>query len=145
MIFLAASMVFVLDRITKIAIVSSMHPGESISVLPNIFHITFVLNNGTAFGLLKGQNVILAAFSGIVAVAITVYAVTHKIKNLALSLVLGLILGGALGNLFDRVKFGCVVDFIDLRVWPVFNIADSAITVGVVILGILLCTRSSLR
>ena len=143
MIFAIASLVFVLDRITKIIALSAMSSGQSIEVLPNIFHITLVLNNGTAFGLMKGQNTVLAAITAAATVAIVAYAVTHKGPGLAVSSALGLILGGALGNLLDRIKFGCVIDFFDLRIWPVFNIADSAITVGMIILVIILCTRSS--
>ncbi|MDD5428520.1 MAG: signal peptidase II [Candidatus Omnitrophica bacterium] len=143
MIFALASLVFVLDRITKIIALSAMSSGQSIEVLPNIFHITLVLNNGTAFGLMKGQNTALAVITAAAAVSIVAYAVTHKGLSLAVSSALGLILGGALGNLLDRIKFGCVVDFFDFRIWPVFNIADSAITVGMIILVIILCTRSS--
>lgn len=143
MIFLLASIVFILDRITKIIAVSTMSYGQSVNVLPNIFNITLVLNNGTAFGLMKGQNAILAVFTAVAVVLIVIYVVTHKGLGLAVSLALGLILGGALGNLLDRIKFGYVVDFLDFRVWPVFNIADSAITVGMLILVVILCTRSS--
>lgn len=135
MIFLVASFVFVLDRITKMAVAGSMSYGQSIGILPDIFHFTFVFNNGTAFGLLKGQNMMLAVFAALAIIAVAVYAVKHKIPGLAVSSALGLILGGALGNLFDRVRFGHVIDFLDFRVWPVFNIADSAITVGMIILA----------
>ena len=138
-----ASLVFILDRITKIIAVRTMSYGQSINVLPNIFHITLVSNNGTAFGLMKGQNVILAVVAAVAVVLIVIYAVTHKGLGFAVSLALGLILGGALGNLLDRIKFGYVIDFFDFRIWPVFNIADSAITVGMIILVIILCTRSS--
>jgi signal peptidase II len=145
MIFLIASLVFVLDRLTKIAVVKAMAYGQSIKILPNIFHLTFIFNNGTAFGLLKGQNTSLAVFSALAAIFIIVYGVTQKGLSLWFSLALGLILGGALGNLFDRIRFGHVIDFLDFRVWPVFNVADSAITIGMAILIIILCTRHSLR
>jgi signal peptidase II len=145
MTFLAASLVFVLDRLAKIAVVKCMSLGQSIAIIPNIFHFTFVLNDGTAFSLLKGQNTALAVFSAFAIIAIIIYAVKRKGLSLAESAVLGLILGGALGNLFDRIRFGYVVDFLDFRVWPVFNIADSAITIGMFILVITLCTRYSLK
>ncbi len=143
MIFLLASLVFVLDRITKIIAISAMYYGQSVKVLPGVFHITLVFNSGTAFGLMKGQNAILAVITAIAVVLIVVYVVTYKHLGLAVSVALGLILGGALGNLLDRIKFGYVVDLLDFRVWPVFNIADSAITIGMSILVIILCTRSS--
>ncbi|MDD5436393.1 MAG: signal peptidase II [Candidatus Omnitrophica bacterium] len=135
MIFLAALLVFVLDRLTKIAAMSNMSYGQSIEVLPKVFHITFIRNDGTAFGLLKGQNTFLALLSVIAIIGILIYAVTHKRIGRGISVALGLVLGGALGNLFDRIRFGCVIDFFDFRVWPVFNVADSAITIGVILLS----------
>ena len=143
MTFLVASLVFIADRITKIAVTSNMSYGQSIKILPKIFHFTFVLNNGTAFGLLKGQNVFLAVISASAAVLIIIYVMRHRTLKPAVSSAFGLILGGALGNLFDRIRFGYIIDFLDFRVWPVFNIADSAITIGMLILVIMLCTRSS--
>ena len=143
MTFLVASLVFVLDRLTKIAVTSSMSYGQSRAILPKIFHFTFVLNNGTAFGLLKGQNAFLAAVSASAAILIIIYVMRHRTLKPVVSSALGLILGGALGNLFDRIRFGYIIDFLDFRVWPVFNIADSAITIGMFILVIMLCTRSS--
>ena len=135
MTFLIATLVFVLDRVTKIAVVSNMSYGQSIKILPDIFHFTFVLNNGTAFGLFKGANAALAALSILAIALIIFYVLKTRMMSLANSLALGLILGGAVGNLFDRMKFGRVIDFIDFRVWPVFNIADSAITIGTCLLA----------
>lgn len=137
MIFLAASLVFLLDRIAKVAVLAQMATGESVEVLPGIFHITFVANNGTVFGLLKGHNTVLGIVSAVIAVIIIAYAVKHRKKIVPpVSVSLGLILGGAAGNLFDRIFYGHVIDFLDFRIWPVFNIADSAITVGTVILAL---------
>ena len=135
MTFLVASLVFVLDRIAKIAVANNMSYGQSMDILPRIFHLTLVLNNGTAFGLFKGANAALAILSVVVIMLILFYVLKNKAMGFANSLALGLILGGALGNLFDRVKFGYVIDFLDFRVWPVFNIADSAITIGTCLLA----------
>ena len=146
MTFLAALFVFVLDRLTKIAVAKNMSYGQSIHILPKIFNFTYVTNDGTAFSLFKGQNAILAAISVLAIIVIVFYVVTHKNSGPILSLALGLILGGALGNLVDRIKFGHVIDFLDFRVWPVFNIADSSLTIGISMLVItLLCTRYSLK
>ena len=136
MTFLVASILFILDRVTKIVAVSNMSYGQSIKILPNIFHFTFVLNNGTAFGLFKGANSALAVLSVLVITLIIFYVL--KNKAVANSLALGLILGGAIGNLFDRMRFGYVIDFIDLHLWPVFNVADSCITVGAVLLFVMI-------
>ena len=130
MTFLIALLVFILDRVTKVVVVSNMSYGQSIHILPNIFHFTFVLNNGTAFGLFKGANSALAVLSVLVITLIIFYVLKNKALSFTSSLALGLILGGAIGNLFDRMRFGYVIDFIDFRIWPVFNIADSAITIG---------------
>ena len=142
MTFLVASLVFVLDRVTKIAAVSNMSYGQSVKILPNIFHFTFVLNNGTAFGLFKGANAALAILSVLAITLIFFYVLKNKALSFPNSLALGLILGGALGNLFDRVRFGYVIDFLDFRVWPVFNIADSAITIGTCLLAWSILRRS---
>lgn len=143
MTFLVALSIFVLDRLTKIVAVHNMSNGQSIEIYPKIFHFTLVLNNGTAFGLLKGQNAALAILTALAVLLMTVYILTHKDSNIFMTLALGLVLGGALGNLFDRIRFGCVVDFLDFRIWPVFNVADSAITIGMIIMAIILCTRFS--
>ena len=135
MTFFVASLVFILDRITKMAVTSTMSYGQSIKILPKIFHVTFVLNNGTAFGLFKGANVALAILSALVIMLISFYVLKNRAPGFANPLTLGLILGGALGNLFDRVRFGYIIDFIDFRVWPVFNVADSAITIGMAVLA----------
>jgi len=137
MIFLAASFVFLLDRLVKGLVLAKMAFGQSIEVLPGIFRLTFIANNGTAFGLFKGQNTTLGIVSAVIAALIIMYALRHKGKvGFVISASLGLILGGALGNLFDRILYGYVIDFFDFRVWPVFNVADSAITVGTVILAL---------
>ena len=142
MIYLAASAVFLLDRLAKFIVLNNMCYGQSLKVLPNIFHITFVLNNGTAFGLFKNRNAYLVSVSFLVIVFLILYIRKNMPKRALIQSALGLILGGALGNLFDRIVLGNVVDFLDFRIWPVFNIADSAITVGGIILAIAILTQN---
>ena len=136
MIFIMSIALYIgiLDRITKIASCISLSPGQSVKVLPDIFHITLVLNKGSAFGLFKEGRPFFIASSIIAIIFIVLYVWKNKIMSPILRLGLGLILGGAAGNLIDRLRFGYVIDFLDFRVWPVFNVADSAITVGVAIL-----------
>jgi len=136
MIFIMSIALYIgiLDRITKIASCISLSPGQSVKVLPDIFHITLVLNKGSAFGLFKEGRPFFIASSVIAIIFIVLYVWKNKIMSPILRLGLGLILGGAAGNLIDRLRFGYVIDFLDFRVWPVFNVADSAITVGVAIL-----------
>lgn len=135
MIFIIASIVFVVDRLTKMVAVNNLFLGEPLKVIPNFFHLTLVLNRGTAFGLLRGWGIIFIILSVAVIAWIAVYARRHKNIDNILIWVLGLIMGGALGNLYDRVLFGCVIDFFDFRIWPVFNVADSCITIAVGILA----------
>jgi signal peptidase II len=135
-------MVFAADRLTKIWAVTHLSLYQTIPVLKNIFHITLVHNRGAAFGILKNQ----VPFFIVASVCAVVMIVYHLKKDASLSsrklslytFSLGLILAGAAGNLVDRVSLGYVVDFLDFRVWPVFNVADSAITVGAVLLGVAL-------
>ncbi len=135
MIFLTASLVFVLDRLTKLMVIHRLVQGESLKILPDIFHITLVLNDGTAFGLFKGWNAFFVFISSAIIILIVSYALLHKFSGAVLSLALGLILGGAIGNLVDRLKLGYVIDFLDFRIWPVFNLADSSITIGMMVLA----------
>ena len=116
--------------------------GESLAVLPSVFHLTLIRNRGIAFGLFDGFDRIL--FFAISASILVLAVIGHRLwrslpKNAAQPVsgrgleraALALILGGAVGNWIDRMRFGAVIDFLDFRIWPVFNVADSAITLGV--------------
>lgn len=133
----------VLDQVTKFYIQGNMFMGMSQPVIPGIFHITYILNPGAAFGILENQRL----FFIFVAVAILVVAAYFYSRLLKEPLLLrygaGLLLGGAVGNLIDRIRIGAVVDFFDFRVWPIFNFADIAIVIGVglVIYSVFLQTK----
>lgn len=129
-LILIASLVIIIDRFAKFLVFNNLLEGQSIGVVPKIFHITLVLNTGAAFGLFKEGNQFFIVSSFIVAALIFLYVIFDKEKDIFKLSALGLILGGAIGNLIDRLLFGYIIDFLDFRVWPVFNIADSAITVG---------------
>jgi len=125
-----------LDRVTKILFSDMLNVGESIPVIKNIFHITLVHNTGIAFGLFKDQGIIFIIVPVVAVVLIALYLHRNKDHQDVDTLDIfsfSLILGGAMGNLIDRISFGHVIDFIDFRIWPVFNIADSAITIGITI------------
>ncbi len=134
--FVIAFTVVLVDQLSKYFIEKYLAVQHSVAVIPHVLHLSLVHNRGAAFGMLRGQ-VPFFIFTAVLAIAL-MYAM---LKNQSLrtvsaySVALSLILGGALGNLIDRVTFGYVIDFFDFRVWPVFNIADSAITVGAVIIG----------
>ena len=110
------------DQAIKFLVVSLMELGESIPVFAGIFHITYIENPGAAFGLFANQRLVF-----IVAGILVIAAACLMYRRLML-------LGGAVGNLIDRLRIGGVIDFLDFRIWPVFNIADIGICVGVALL-----------
>ncbi len=136
--FLLTLLVLVIDQLAKVVVVMKLEPFQSAWVLKNIFSVTFVRNYGAAFGILQSQTVLLIVLS--LAVIIFAWFQRDKLKGYpkVFQIGLGLGLGGALGNLVDRIRLGYVIDFLDFQFWPVFNLADVAIVVGVglVILGL---------
>lgn len=123
------------DRATKIFFTDTLSWGESIPVIRNFLHFTLVHNTGIAFGLFKNQGIvfIIIPFIAVVLIAYNIYYHRNNARVSRMYIVgFSLILAGAIGNLVDRIMFGYVIDFIDFRVWPVFNIADSAITIGTI-------------
>lgn len=142
-VFFVAAGVLILDQLTKWYIREALPLYDSIIVIDSFFHITHLRNPGAAFGLLAGANAALRIPFFIAVAVIAVTALTFFVRRvderrLLLLISLGTILGGALGNLTDRVWMGAVTDFLDFHVrgyhWPAFNVADSGISVGMVIL-----------
>lgn len=126
--------VFILDHLSKLYVSHFFSSGQSIPIVKGIFHLTFLENPGAAFGLFPNQQLFFILVSVVSLFFISLYLVkTSKLLRF-LQVALGLIAGGILGNLIDRVSNGLVVDFFDFRVWPVFNLADSAIVLGVALL-----------
>jgi signal peptidase II len=138
--FAIAVAIVLADRVTKVLVLESFAPGERLPIT-GFFNMVLVFNKGAAFSFLAGasgwQTPVFAAISSIAAIIITVL-ILRNTGNRMLCAALGLILGGALGNLWDRVLWGHVVDFLDFHVagwhWPAFNVADSAISAGAVLL-----------
>ncbi len=141
--FLTALLVVAADQLSKMWIGS--YPEEQAIFKAGFFRIIHTHNTGAAFGLFRDQSFILTivAFVGIVVIllyALLIYRRFPFWDNLLGKSALGLVFGGTVGNLIDRLRFGYVTDFIDVGVWPAFNIADSAIVVGVIILAYSLCS-----
>ena len=144
-IVVIAGTVVVLDQITKAIVLEQLPPGVAIPVVDGLLSLTLVMNTGLAFGLLGGLP---AAWRWLVAVlSIVALVVLARVATRVLAgggwpakLSVGLIFGGAVGNLIDRARFGAVVDFVDAHYrgyhWPAFNVADSAITIGVTLLAL---------
>ena len=130
---LVAIAVFVLDRVTKTLVAAQVPFGTEVPVVGHLVGITNVRNSGAAFGLVPAAAGIFQIASVVVAIGLVIY-VARTPTSLAAGLVLGLILGGTIGNGFDRLVFGTVTDFVNVHFWPVFNVADSAISIGVVAL-----------
>ena len=136
---LCAAFVLAFDQVTKEAVSSRLLLSEPVPVLGDFVRLTLVHNTGAAFGLFPGSRLPFIVVS-LLAIAVVLYLVTREAyRGLPQRVLLGCILGGAIGNLVDRVRLGWVVDFIDVGLgsarWPVFNVADSAVTVGVILLA----------
>lgn len=122
-----------IDQVSKYLVKSYMSIGQTIAVIPNFFHITYVENPGAAFGMLAYKTPLFIGLSFVVILGIIYYLKKLESSNLLTRLAMGMLIAGALGNLIDRLQTGMVIDFIDFRgIWPfVFNIADVTICIGV--------------
>lgn len=142
MIVVVAVLVIVVDQLSKYILSHYLTLHRSVPVIKHCFHLTLVHNTGIAFGMLKGNShfILLVTVVGLVLIIwhlkkeFTHSLIRQQMVALSDMIAVGLILGGALANMIDRLRLGYVVDFLDFRVWPVFNVADSCITVGALIL-----------
>jgi signal peptidase II len=124
--------VVALDQVTKAAVRGALRPGQRHEIAPGL-DLVHVRNRGIAFGLFTQRGTLLTVLTFAALGLLVAYFARHSTRRL-LWLPTGLLVGGALGNVLDRVRHGAVTDFIDFPVWPAFNLADAAITVGVVLL-----------
>ena len=131
--------IITLDQAIKSRVDAVMEPGQSIPVIRDVFHLSYVQNTGAAFSFMKGHTELITIFTGILLAALLVYLLGWaREKSGFFTCSLLLIVGGGAGNLIDRVARGYVVDMFDFRFWPVFNVADIAICVGCAMLVIYL-------
>jgi signal peptidase II len=131
--------VYVVDRVTKRWAELSLADRPPLQVIPHVLQLDYTTNSGGAFGIGRSAPLLFAGATIVVSAIVVWYS--FRVSRLTIALALGLILGGALGNLTDRAAGGWglsghVVDFIDFHVWPLFNLADSAVVVGAVLLAL---------
>ncbi|EJG6537545.1 signal peptidase II [Staphylococcus pseudintermedius] len=130
------------DQLTKFIIRTQMTLGESFAVVPKFLYITSHRNNGAAWGILSGKMTFFYIITIIVLIALIVFYIKEAKNNMLMQIAISLLFSGALGNFIDRVSSGEVVDFIDTVIFgydfPIFNIADASLTIGVVLLIIVL-------
>jgi signal peptidase II len=130
--FLTAITFLILDQCSKMLVVRFMNFGETIPIIKDFFHITYILNPGASFGILKDQIILFVLLTMAILTFIFWLVWQEQKVGTVQQLLLGMITGGAVGNLIDRVRQGMVIDFIDFRgIWPyIFNIADIGIILG---------------
>lgn len=130
-LFVLPLAVVILDQFSKYIVVENMALGESIPIIEEVFHLTYILNPGAAFGMFAHNRLFFIAIA-VIAIGIIIWARREILASpWEVKAGCGLFLGGAIGNLIDRARQGLVIDFFDFRIWPVFNIADIAICIGV--------------
>ncbi|PCF65141.1 signal peptidase II [Staphylococcus intermedius] len=137
-----ALVILIGDQLTKFIIRTQMTIGESFAVLPKFLYITSHRNNGAAWGILSGKMTFFYIITVIILVALIVFYIKEAKHNMLMQIAISLLFSGALGNFIDRVSSGEVVDFIDTIIFgydfPIFNIADASLTIGVILLMIVL-------
>ncbi len=135
------AVVLSLDQWTKALVASQFEPYESWAPLPalaNVFTIHYVTNTGAAFGLFQDSNTFFVIVAIVVSAVVLYYYVRLPGGQWWIRLSFGMMLSGALGNMIDRLRVGYVIDFFDLQIWPVFNVADMSIVGGTILLAVLL-------
>ena len=139
--FVLGIIIFVIDQLAKGYITASMRLGQSIPVVNDYFYITYVVNPGAAFGIFENQRLFFIIVALLFVAAIVFFRKKILKENTLFQWGVGLLMGGAIGNLYDRLQNGLVIDFFDFRFWPVFNIADVAICIGAAFIMFDVCFR----
>ena len=131
-IFSTALIIIIIDQVAKFLIKTNFQLNQTLPIISNIFHLTYIHNFGAGFGILQHQKYFLIFISIIVIGFIFYYLDRIRNNERLLQMLVGFVLGGTIGNLTDRIINGYVIDFLDFRIWPIFNFADSFVTVGVI-------------
>ena len=129
---------FVIDLVTKILITNFMRVGDQIKIIPNFFSIMYVRNTGAAFSILENSRFFFIIAGILVLIFIYLFLVRNKTLNMYLIICYSMLIGGIIGNLYDRIVYGYVVDFLSFNIFgyyfPIFNIADSFIVISIILL-----------
>lgn len=138
------ALLFLSDRLSKLLALKFLSAGPSVEIFP-FFHLTYAENTGAAFSILQNCNTFFIVVSLILITVLSVLRRGISSHGAAAAWGVIMVMGGALGNLYDRLVFGFVIDFLDFRVWPVFNLADSFISVGVCLMAWGMRNRGGIR
>lgn len=131
MYFIIIALIVILDQLVKYIVQSRLDLNQTIPILEDVLHLTYIHNNGAAFSILENMTGLLIFLPLVITVIVLVYiAVKRRKEHGLLLLSLALIAAGGIGNLIDRISYGYVVDYIDFRVFPIFNVADISVTCG---------------
>ncbi|MFH1440368.1 MAG: signal peptidase II [Candidatus Woesearchaeota archaeon] len=133
--------VIIIDQLTKYLIIFNMQLSQSIPIINNVFHLTYIHNTGTLFGLFSSSNMANMLFIWLIIIIIGVILWLFDRFDRNEAILFSLVIGAAIGNLIDRIIYGHVIDFLDFRVWPVFNVADSVVSICVILLIIYLIRK----
>lgn len=138
MIIILSIIFIIIDQLSKIIIVNNLTNNKSIEVIKSFFYLTYTNNKGAAFSILTGRRILLILVALIVIGVLIYYVRKNKIERKVNKIALSLVIGGSIGNLIDRILRGAVVDFIDIKIFgynfPIFNLADTFIVIGVFLL-----------
>ena len=137
-LYIIAFVSFILDFVCKFIITHILSFNDSIMVIKNFFYISLVKNTGGAFSIFMGSTFLLIVISFLILLGIFTYIYKNNIRNRVSLMGFGLLIGGAMGNLFDRIFYGYVIDYLDFKIfgygYPIFNLADSFVVIGAIIL-----------
>ena len=140
MIIVFTLIVLLIDIISKLVVSHSLYLGESVKIINNFLNITYVKNTGAAWSILADKSFVVVFISAVIIMVIIGYIYRHKPNVLLEKIAYSLVLGGAIGNFIDRIFYGYVIDFIDVSIfgydYPIFNLADCFIVIGVVLIVI---------
>lgn len=140
MIIILSIIFIIIDQLSKIIVVNNLTNNKSIEVIKSFFYLTYTNNKGAAFSILTGRRILLILVALIVIGVLIYYVRKNKIEGKVNKIALSLVIGGSIGNLIDRILRGAVIDFIDVKIFgynfPIFNLADTFIVIGVFLLVI---------